>query len=125
MTYVKLKTSVVKLKFKLSLCDYSDAYITMNGTITVKGAGVVVAEKESGKRKKGLTFKNCSPFTDWISEINNTQVDNARHLDVVNLIEYSVNYSKAPGSLCQYYRDELHNYIVSLNHSNSKIPSCW
>ena len=28
-------------------------------------------------------FKNCAPFTDYICEINNTQVDNLRYLDVV------------------------------------------
>ena len=35
------------------------------------------------------------PFTDCVSEINNTQVDNAKYIDVVmqmyNLIEYSDN----------------------------------
>ena len=42
-------------------------------------------------------------FTDCISEINNTEVDNARDIDVVmsmyKLIEYIENYSKASGSL--------------------------
>ena len=44
-----------------------------------------------------------------ISEINNTQVDNAEDLDIVmpmyNLIEYSDNYSKISGSLWQYFKD--------------------
>ena len=43
-------------------------------------------------------FKTCAPFTDCISEINNTQVDNAYDNDVVmpihNLIKYSDNYLK-------------------------------
>ena len=43
-------------------------------------------------------------------KINNTQIDNAKNLDVVipmyNLIEYSDNYSKPSGSLWEYYRDE-------------------
>ena len=42
-------------------------------------------------------------FTDCISEINNTEVDNARDIDVVmsmyKLIEYIENYSKVSGSL--------------------------
>ena len=42
-----------------------------------------------------VIFKNCTPFTDCISEINNTHVDNAKDIDVVmsrhNLIEYSDN----------------------------------
>ena len=44
-----------------------------------------------------------------ISKINNTQIDNAEYIDTVipmyNLIEYSDNYSKASGSLWQYYKD--------------------
>ena len=45
-----------------------------------------------------------------MSEINNTQVDNAKDTDVVmpmyNLIEYNDSYSKTSGRLWQYYRDE-------------------
>ena len=41
---------------------------------------------------------NDSSFTNCISEINKTQIDNAKDLHVVtslcNLIEYSENYSK-------------------------------
>ena len=55
-------------------------------------------------------FRNCTPFTDCISEINNSQADNAKDLDVVmtiyNLIEHSDNYSKTSGSLWQYLRDK-------------------
>ena len=29
-----------------------------------------------------ITFKNCSPFTDCISKINNTQIDNAKDIEV-------------------------------------------
>ena len=49
-----------------------------------------------------VVFKNCAPFTDCISEINNTQIDNAKGINVVmlmyNLIECSDNYSKKSGS---------------------------
>ena len=59
---------------------------------------------------KKVIFQNCSLFTDYISEINNTQIDNVIHIDVImpiyNLLEYSNNYSKASGGLWQYYRDE-------------------
>ena len=55
-------------------------------------------------------MQNCGPFIGYISEINNTQIDNARDIDVImpmdNLIEYSNNYSKTSVSLWQYYRDE-------------------
>ena len=32
---------------------------------------------------KKVVFKNCAPFTDCISEINNTQIDNAKDIGVV------------------------------------------
>ena len=54
-------------------------------------------------------IKYCAPFTDCISEINNTQIDNVKDIDVImpiyNLMEYSDNYSKTSGSLWHYYRD--------------------
>ena len=49
------------------------------------------------------------PFTNCISKINNTQIDNAEYIDIVmpmyNLIEYSDNYSKTSGSLWQYCKE--------------------
>ena len=57
-----------------------------------------------------VVFKNYPPFTDCVSEINNTKTDNAKYSKVVmtmyNLIEYSNKYSKTSGSLWQYHRDE-------------------
>ena len=55
--------------------------------------------KRLDKRNKGVIFKNCAPFIDYISKINNTQInDNARDLDIAmlmyNLTEYSNNYLK-------------------------------
>ena len=58
---------------------------------------------------KKVKFKNCIPFTNCISEINNTQVDNATDIDIVmpmyKVIEYSDNYSKTSGRLSQYFKD--------------------
>ena len=58
---------------------------------------------------KKVLFKNCAPFTNCISEINNTQVNNAKDIDIVmpiyNLIEYSDNYSRTSGNLWQYCKD--------------------
>ena len=55
---------------------------------------------------KGVAFKNCASFTNCISEINNTQIDNAKDIDIVmpmyNLTEYNDNYSKTSGGLWQY-----------------------
>ena len=90
-----------KTLLKSSLCDYSDAYILVKETITVPNTSAATVATDNGDKK--IIFKNCAPFTDCISEINNTQVDNTRYLDVVlpmyNLIEYSDIYSKASGKL--------------------------
>ena len=56
---------------KSSLCDYSDAYILVSGTITTDEAVDYDAAKRAGRREKGVIFKNFWPFTDCISEINN------------------------------------------------------
>ena len=86
---------------KSSLCDYSDAYILVKGTITVNNTAA--ADAGANNTYKKVIFKNCAPFTNCISEINNTQVDNANDIDIVmpmyNLIEYSDNYAKTSGSL--------------------------
>ena len=64
---------------------------------------VVVERAAANDINKTVIFKNCAPFTDCISKINNAQVDNAKDIDIVmlmyNLIEYSDNYSKTSGSL--------------------------
>ena len=76
---IKLKTTMLKS----SLCDYSDACILVKGKITITGAGDDAAARGAGERDKGVVFKNCAPFTNCISEINNTQIDNAKDFDTV------------------------------------------
>ena len=60
-----------------------------------------------------------------LAKINNTQVDNAKQLDVAmpmhNLTEYSDNYSKANGSLWQYHRDEPAAAIANSESFKSKM----
>ena len=76
-------------------------------------------------------MKNCTPFIDWMSKINNTQVDNTKDINVVilmyKLIEYGDNYSKTLGSLWQYYwyidgssNDET-NFLHKLLLTNTQI----
>ena len=90
---IKFKTTMLKS----SLCDYSDAYILVKGTISANNTAA------ADNTNKKVIFKNCAPFTNCISEINNTQIDNAKDMDIVmpmcNLIEYSDNYAKTTGSL--------------------------
>ena len=101
---------------KSSLCDYSDAYILVKGTISINSTAAAGAAVNNNNNKKVL-FKNCAPFTNCISEINNTQVDNAKDIDIVmpmyNLIEYSDNYKKTTGNLWQYCKD-----IPARNNNN-------
>ena len=54
----------------------------MRGTITTDGAGADDNAKRADKREKKLILKNCTPFTEYINEINNTQIDNAKDIDV-------------------------------------------
>ena len=104
--------SQITIKFKItmlksSLCDYSDAYILVKGTISVNNTAAQDAAANNTNKK--VIFKNCGPFTNCISEINNTQIDNAKDIDIVmpmyNLVEYSDNYAKTTGRLWQYCKD--------------------
>ena len=118
---IKFKTTMLKS----SLCDYSDAYNLVKGTISVNntaGAGVPL-----NNTNKKVIFKNCAPFTNFISEINNTQIDNAKDIDIVihmyNLIEYSDNYAKTTGNLWQYCKDipalNVNDEIIAFNVNNT------
>ena len=96
------------------LCDPSDAYIVVKGTITVTNPVNVAYNKK-------LAFENNALFISCILKINNTLIDNAEDLDIVmpmqKLIEYSKNYSKTSGSLWSYYRDGP-NSSFGLNGNN-------
>ena len=100
---IKFKTTILKS----SLCGYSAAYILVKGTISANNTAAAGADANNTNRK--VIFKNSPPFTNCISEINNTQIDNAKDIDIVmpmyNLIEYSDDYAKTTGSLWQYCKD--------------------
>ena len=89
---IRFKTT----RLKYNLCDYSDPYVLVKGTITITGA---VDDADDAD----VIFKNCTPFINCKSEINNTEIDNAKNTDMVmpmyNLIEYSDNYSITSGRL--------------------------
>ena len=96
---IKFKTT----KLRSNLCDYIDGYILVNGRITITGEGDDGAARQADKIYKGVTLKNCAPFTKCISRINNIIIDTAQDIDIVipmyKLIEYSDNYSKTSGTL--------------------------
>ena len=108
-----------------NLCDYADAYILVQGTITITGAENDDDGKRLDESNKGLIFKNCAPFTKCISRINNKDIDNAQDIDIVmpmyNLIEYSDNCSKTSGSLWQYYKDDPNNNVTRSESFKSNI----
>ena len=117
----KFKTTMLKS----ILCNYSEAYILVKGKITITGAGDDAAARQADERDEGVAFKNCAPLTNCISEINNTQIDKTKDIDIVmsmyNLMEHSDNYAKASGSLWQYYRDEPNNSLADSESFKSKI----
>ena len=85
---------------KSSLCDYSDAYILVKGTLSV--VLVPTPALNPNNNNEEVVFKNCAPFTDCMNEINNMRIYNAKVIDVemsmYNLIDYSNNYPKTSGS---------------------------
>ena len=108
-TYInnsQIKFQIAMLKS--SLCNYSEAYILAKGIITV--ANTAATDVDANNTNKTEIFKNCALSTNCKAILNNTQLDNAKEIDIViavyNLLEYSNNYSKSSGSLFQYYRDE-------------------
>ena len=120
---IRINTSMLRS----NLCDYSDAYIVMEGDI-------IVTEPDNAKRNKAVAFENNAPFINCISKINGIKIDNVEKLDVVmpmyNLLEYSKNYGKTTGSLWNYYRDEPSNPLFSNSESFKymyyrKYLQCW
>ena len=100
---IRLKTSMLSSR----LCDYSDEYIVVTGTIDLLAA----VANENDKTEKDASLKNNAPFRSWISKINSALIDNADDLDIVmpmyNLLEYSQNCSMISGIFWNSYRDEI------------------
>ena len=112
---IRFKTS----KLRSNLCDYSDAYILVNGTITVTG------NHPRDRQNRQLILKNNAPFISCITRINGELIEDADDLDIVmpmyNLLEYSKNYRKTIGSLYNYYRDELSDDNDNDNFGNIRV----
>ena len=83
----RVKTPRIKTPMLRSdLCDFSDAYIFVKGTITV-------TDPDNAKRNKSVTFKNNAPFINCISKINGVQIDNAQRRSQ-NLKQVHQNFMK-------------------------------
>ena len=102
------------------LCDFSDAYIVVKGTVTVTkktftvdgfevpnntaaNAAATKTANDNAVGEKKLVFKNNAPFINCISKINGVKIV---VMPMYNLLEYSKNFRKTTGSLWNYYRDE-------------------
>ena len=70
---IKFKTSMLRS----ILCNYSDAYILVKGTISIER---VLAPAELENVDNEVVFKICAPFTNCIGEISNTQINRAKEL---------------------------------------------
>ena len=124
-TYIGNDIIFKSTMLRSNLCDYADAYILVNGTITITGARDDTAARQADERDKGVTFKNCAPFVKCISVINNAEIDNVKDIDIVmpmyNLIECSDNYSKTSGSLWQYYKDDPNDNLADSESFKYKV----
>ena len=96
-----------------SLCNYSDAYILVTGNITATPNNAATQ----------VIFKNCAPFKDCRTEINDTFVDYADFINIAmpvyNLIKHSDNYSDTSGCLWNFKRDEIINNADVTNDHNA------
>ena len=75
---IKFKSAILRS----SLCDYSDTYILVKGTMIVENIGTAAAPNN---RNKKVIFKNCTPFTEFISEIKSKEIDYDKGIDAVML----------------------------------------
>ena len=119
---IRFKTPMLRS----NLCDYSDAYILVKGTITVTAPGVNNnANNIRDKRNRPVILKSNAPFVSRITRINGELIEDADDLDIVmsmyNLLEYIKNYRKTIGSLYNYYRDELSDDADDNNFDNIKV----
>ena len=109
-----LKSTILKS----GLCDYSDAYIHVKEAITVNNTAAADANANNTNKKR--IFKNCALFTNSIIEINNTQVDNAKDIDVIvplyNLLKCSPAYAKTSSTLWQCCKD-----IPAVEDNNANV----
>ena len=58
----------------------------------------MLGARQAGERNKGVIFKNCAPFINCKSEINNIEIDSAKNADIVmsmyDVIEHIDNSPK-------------------------------
>ena len=84
---IRFKTPILRSDLR----DNSDAYIVVEGVVTVSAE-----ERDRDEMNRDFVLKNDAPFIFYISKINGVLIENTKDLDVVmpmyNLLEYSENY---------------------------------
>ena len=112
---VNKETRIKKPVLRPDLCDFSDAYVVVEETVTfVKKTFVANDFMDLAENRRAastttsntvndvaldgrLTFKSNALFVNCISKINDVLIDNTEDLDVVmpmyNLLEYSKSYT--------------------------------
>ena len=118
---------VMLLRSKLNSIESKISEALINNEISHEDFITIINCAAANNTNKKVIFKNCAPFTDCISKIDNTQVDNAKGIDIgmpmYNLIEYNDNYSIKSGSLWQYCKDippvNDNGNIVDFNGANA------
>ena len=106
---IRFKTPMLRS----DLCDYADAYILVNGMITVAG------NQPRERQNKPVILKNNAPFVSCITRVNGESI----HMPMYNLLEYSKNYRKNISPLYNYYRDELNDDANLNNFTNNNVVS--
>ena len=106
-----------------SLCDYSDAYILVTVAVFVKRRNTAHTGDIALNAVTQVAFKNCAPFKDCRTEVNDTIVDYADFINIAmpmyNLSKYSDNYSDTSESLGVFERDEVVNNADVTNNNNA------
>ena len=102
------------------LCDFSDAYIIVEGTITLE------SYNNANKGNKYIAFKTNAPFINCILKIISVKVDNVEDLDIVipmyNLLECSKNYKKIQQPACGIIieMNQVILFLLIMNLLNTK-----
>ena len=91
----------------LDLFDYSDPYIVVKEEINA------IDNNNDNRGNKKLTLKNNATFRSCRAKINNTFIDNAKHIDIVmpmyNLLGHSDNYSMTVENMWNYQPGEVND----------------
>ena len=96
IVYLIRITKINQIRFKTpmlrsNLCDYSDAYILVKGTITVTAPGVNNnANNIRDKRNRPVISKNNAPFVSCITRSNGELIEDTDYLDIVMSMYYRV-----------------------------------